>query len=83
MLQGHKKPVQLHIVGVRGVPAQHGGFETFAAKLAPYLAKEGWKVTVYCQESGKGKAREDSWEGVRRVHIPVGIGEQLRQFCSI
>lgn len=59
------------ILGTRGVPAQHGGFETFAARLAPYLAARGWAVSVYCQQEGSGPVEQDEWQGVRRVHIPV------------
>ncbi|MEE4465772.1 DUF1972 domain-containing protein, partial [Azotobacter chroococcum] len=43
--------LKLNILGIRGVPAQHGGFESFAEKLALYLVGQGWQVTVYCQES--------------------------------
>jgi glycosyltransferase involved in cell wall biosynthesis len=53
------------------VPAAHGGFETFAEHLALYLAERGWSVTVYCQEDGQGPTFEDTWQGVRRVRIPV------------
>ena len=59
------------ILGVRGVPAQHGGFETFAEYLSKYLVRKGWRVVVYCQEDGSGNIYETDWEGVRRVHIPV------------
>ena len=38
------------ILGIRGIPAGHGGFETFAARLAPQLVAGGWDVLVYCQE---------------------------------
>src|SRR3546814_19162405 len=62
---------KISILGTRGVPAGHGGFETFAARLAPYLVSRGWQVTVYCQEEGSGNIFEDDWEGVHRVHIPV------------
>lgn len=62
----------LAIMGIRGVPAHHGGFETFAERLAPYLVRCGWKVTVYCQEDDRLPVRESHWEGVRRVHIGVG-----------
>jgi hypothetical protein len=31
------KSRDLRILGTRGVPAAHGGFETFAEHLAPYL----------------------------------------------
>src|SRR3546814_13251969 len=62
---------KISILGTRGVPAGHGGFETFAARLAPYLVSRGWQVTVYCQEEGSGNIFEADWEGVHRVHIPV------------
>jgi glycosyltransferase involved in cell wall biosynthesis len=61
----------VRILGVRGVPAAHGGFETFAEHLALFLAERGWQVTVYCQEDGAGTVFEDTWSGVRRVRIPV------------
>ncbi|XCN72243.1 MAG: DUF1972 domain-containing protein [Candidatus Electrothrix aestuarii] len=63
--------MKLQILGTRGVPAQHGGFETFAEHFAVYLHQKGWQVTVYCQEWGDGAIYEDEWCGVRRVHIPV------------
>jgi glycosyltransferase involved in cell wall biosynthesis len=61
----------LRILGTRGVPANHGGFETFAEHLALYLVQRGWSVTVYRQEDGDGAAYEDTWRGVQRVTIPV------------
>lgn len=61
----------LSILGIRGVPAAHGGFETFAEYLSLYLVSKGWRVTVYCQEGGKGPIWLDDWRGVSRVHIPV------------
>lgn len=68
---------RLAIMGTRGVPAAHGGFETFAARLAPYLASNGWDVSVYCQEDdsppdARGGRWQSTWEGVRRIHIAVG-----------
>lgn len=64
----------IRILGTRGVPAAHGGFETFAEHLAPYLVERGWDVTVYCQEDGTGAVFEDDWRGVRRVRMPVATG---------
>ena len=61
----------LRILGTRGVPAAHGGFETFAEHLALYLVVHGWRVIVYCQIDGVGPVFEDTWQGVERVHIPV------------
>lgn len=59
------------ILGIRGVPAAHGGFETFAERFVLHLRDRGWDVLVYCQEEGSGPSWEDTWEGIRRVHIPV------------
>ncbi len=61
----------LRILGTRGIPAKHGGFETFANFLAPYMVENGWRVTVYCQGEGRGGLIESSWCGVRLVTIPV------------
>lgn len=65
------KTKSVRILGTRGVPAAHGGFETFAERLALYLKTSDWTVTVYCQEDGCGAIYEDIWNGVRRVRIPV------------
>lgn len=62
---------ELVVLGIRGVPAGHGGFETFAEYLCPFLIAKGWKVTVYCQEDGEGEMYESEWQGVKRIHIPV------------
>jgi glycosyltransferase involved in cell wall biosynthesis len=35
------------IIGTRGYPSYYGGFETAVRRLAPYLADQGWDVTVY------------------------------------
>jgi glycosyltransferase involved in cell wall biosynthesis len=61
----------LRILGTRGLPAAHGGFETFAEHLALHLVGRGWRVVVYGQEDGSGPVIEDLWQGVERVRIPV------------
>jgi glycosyltransferase involved in cell wall biosynthesis len=63
----------LRILGTRGVPAAHGGFETFAEKLALHLVAQGWRVIVYCQDDGRGPVVEDVWQGVERVRFPVDL----------
>jgi len=69
------KNKNLSILGIRGIPAQHGGFETFAQYLSLYLIMKGWSVTVYCQikKSDHNELFEDEWNGVRRINIPVGV----------
>jgi glycosyltransferase involved in cell wall biosynthesis len=61
----------LRILGTRGVPAAHGGFETFAEHLSLHLVAQGWRVIVYCQDDGVGPVFEDTWRGAERIHIPV------------
>lgn len=67
----------LIITGIRGIPAQHGGFETFAERLCRYLVGRNWDVTVYCQEEGSAPVYETEWKGVNRVHIPVSYSGSL------
>jgi len=61
----------ISILGIRGVPASHGGFETFAEYLCRYLVARDWQVRVYCQEEGAGPVYHSQWEGVDRIHISV------------
>ena len=39
--------MKIAIMGIRGIPACYGGFETLAEELAPRLVKRGHEVTVY------------------------------------
>ncbi|MBZ9895473.1 glycosyltransferase family 1 protein [Mesorhizobium sp. B2-2-4] len=62
------------ILGTRGIPAAHGGFETFAEKLALFLAGRGWKVGVYCQDEVdqvEHRVRSETWRGIELIHIQV------------
>ena len=62
------------ILGTRGVPAAHGGFESFAEKLALFLVERGWRVTVYCQQDVVTVTRRfaaDTWRGIERVTVQV------------
>jgi len=61
----------LAILGTRGIPAQHGGFETFAEQFALYLVEQGWQVRVYCQQKGRGEPTTRTWHGVELIDIPI------------
>jgi glycosyltransferase involved in cell wall biosynthesis len=66
------KHKRLRILGTRGIPAAHGGFETFAERLALYLVERGWEVTVYCHVSNAlPTPPDDDWCGIYRVYIGV------------
>ena len=64
----------LLILGTRGVPAAHGGFETFAEHLALFLVERGWRVGVYCQEEVDtvgARIESENWRGVERIKVRV------------
>lgn len=60
------------ILGTRGIPAKHGGFETFAHNLSLFLKSRNHDVTVYCQQEQGEKGGRDVWNGINRVLIPAG-----------
>jgi glycosyltransferase involved in cell wall biosynthesis len=62
------------ILGTRGIPSKHSGFETFAQDFALFLESRHHDVTVYCQAEEDETAREDTWNGIRRVILPSGKG---------
>lgn len=65
----------LYILGTRGVPAAHGGFETFADRFAKHMRDQGWQVTVYCQaDSGPRGPVVDEWQGIRRITFVADSG---------
>ena len=68
---------RLRILGSRGIPNRHGGFEACAQQLAPWLVARGWEVTVYCQEPADAVASRDSWRGVTLEHVPTPYAGSL------
>jgi glycosyltransferase involved in cell wall biosynthesis len=59
--------MRIALLGTRGIPANYGGFETFAEEISTRLAARGHTVTVYCRERYPAKV----WRGVRLVHLPT------------
>lgn len=59
---------KLLILGTRGIPAAHGGFETFAERLALFLAGRGWQVGVYCQRDVETVQERISTQ-IGRAHV--------------
>jgi len=62
-------PLKLAILGTRGIPANYGGFETFAEELATRLVRRGHEVTVYCRRHYQDTPRSEH-RGVRLVVLP-------------
>jgi glycosyltransferase involved in cell wall biosynthesis len=59
--------MRIALLGTRGVPANYGGFETFAEELSTRLAARGHRVTVYCRE----RYSCPEFHGVRLRYLPT------------
>lgn len=62
--------MKIAITGIRGIPANYGGFETFAEELATRLVKRGHEVTVYGRKNNV-KTSDKFYKGVRLVILPT------------
>jgi glycosyltransferase involved in cell wall biosynthesis len=59
--------MRIALLGTRGIPANYGGFETFAEELSTRLVLRGHQVTVYCRE----RPAEPRYRGVRLQYLPT------------
>ena len=59
--------MRIALLGTRGIPANYGGFETFAEELSTRLAARGHQVTVYCRQRAAGPV----YHGVRLQYVPT------------
>jgi glycosyltransferase involved in cell wall biosynthesis len=59
--------MRIALLGTRGIPANYGGFETFAEELSTRLVERGHEVTVYCRQ----RHAEPTWHGVRLQYLPT------------
>jgi glycosyltransferase involved in cell wall biosynthesis len=62
--------MKLAILGTRGIPANYGGFETFAEELATRLAARGHDVTVYGR-SNNIRYPHKTYNGVKLTILPT------------
>ena len=58
------------MLGTRGIPANHGGFEACVENLAPFLAEKNLDVFVFCQLE-KERDSYETYKGVNLVDIVV------------
>ncbi|HXQ28660.1 MAG TPA: glycosyltransferase [Gemmatimonadales bacterium] len=56
--------MRIALIGTRGIPARHGGFETCAEELSRGLVARGHDVTVYCRR-GNWPGNPTTFEGVK------------------
>lgn len=64
--------MRIAILGTRGVPANYGGFETFAEELSTRLACRGHEVTVFGRSTHIPEELNGTlWRGVRIEILPA------------
>lgn len=74
--RGPTKRKSVAILGSRGIPAEFGGFETFAEQLSVRLVERGYDVTVYCEYSQS--YRDPEYKGVRLIFVRTPLLPGLR-----
>jgi glycosyltransferase involved in cell wall biosynthesis len=62
--------MKLAIIGTRGIPANYGGFETFAEELATRLVSRGHEVIVYGR-SNNIRYPHPAYKGVKLTILPT------------
>jgi glycosyltransferase involved in cell wall biosynthesis len=68
--------VKIAFLGIRGIPANYGGFETFAEQLGRRLLADGHEVTVYGR-SNSVAAGLRTYLGMRIVRLPAPRSKYL------
>ncbi len=62
--------LKIAILGTRGIPANYGGFETFAEEFSTRLVARGHEVTVYCRSHYVPSSMR-SYRNVQLVVLPT------------
>jgi len=72
--------VRIALLGTRGIPANYGGFETFAEELSVRLVARGHEVFVYCRETPVAR---DASRRQTKHDLPKYRGVDLRRLPTI
>jgi len=62
--------MKIAFIGIRGVPANYSGFETFVEEFGSRLVEKGHCVTVY-NRANWVKYKEKTYRGMRLVRLPA------------
>ncbi len=70
--------LSIALLGTRGIPANYGGFETFAEELSTRLVARGHAVTVYCRHAAFSTPQlPEEYRGVKLVSTPTIMHKYL------
>jgi len=76
-----RTPLRIAVIGIKGIPARYGGFETCADETCRRLAARGHYVTVYCRK-GMGEAEPPEYAGIALRYIPFVESKNLATITS-
>ncbi len=62
--------MRIAIMGIKGIPARFGGWETVVEELSTRLATKGYEVTVYNRSTNVGTS-DKYYKGVRLIKLPT------------
>ncbi len=78
--------MKIAIIGIRGLPANYGGFETCAEHVSRHWVSQGHDVVVYCRKSHYDKHPKEL-NGRKLIYIPSipikGIDTLVHSFYCI
>ena len=63
--------MRIALLGTRGIPANYGGFETFAEEISVRLVERGHRVTVYCRGKHSSNRYRGHYRGVDLRYLPT------------
>jgi glycosyltransferase involved in cell wall biosynthesis len=69
VIKNGNNPINIAVVGIKGIPARYGGFETCVEETCRRLVIRGHKVTVYCRRD-LSKAKYPYYEGIKLRYVP-------------
>jgi len=61
---------KIAFVGMRGIPAKYGGYETFVEEVGERLVRRGFDITVYCRK-GSVPSGMTVHKGMRLIQLPT------------
>jgi glycosyltransferase involved in cell wall biosynthesis len=71
--------MRIAMIGLRGVPAHHGGVERAVEELGAELAAHGHEVIVYCRAPYYTE-RPKYYRGMRLIYLPTSTRRGLESF---
>jgi glycosyltransferase involved in cell wall biosynthesis len=72
--------MRIAIIGIKGIPARYGGFETAVDEMSREMVKRGHQITVY-NRTGLNSYGGRDYQGVRLVTLPTIRTKNLSTIC--